>query len=246
MHQRLVAFAPHRLHHAQRGERVHETRGAFGCAGTGWQHQALLGLDAAVLRIHGASQQRHGFTQQGLRGFRGPGLDHHTRAFIAYRHGLVHTARHGLHRLVGNAGGDYRALLRARHFGAGQIGGTKQQAQVGWIEGRGFDAHQHFVRPWFGHGHAGQRDLEFAAAFDQGAQLQRACGYGIGHGSFSKKEGGGCCWQLNAPVSASRWTGYGRRYLLLSATAAHSRLPYRYVPGRCSGRRTTRRFALPG
>jgi hypothetical protein len=63
-----VAFALHRLHHAQRGERVDEATGALRRRGVVGQLQTLLGGDAAVLRVHGAAHEGHLLAQQGLGG----------------------------------------------------------------------------------------------------------------------------------------------------------------------------------
>ena len=181
VYQRLVAFQPHGLDHAQRGQRVDETRGTLGRRGAGRQHQALLGFDGTVLRVHGAAQNRHRLAQQGLRGLAGAGLDDRAGTLIADRHGLVHAAGHALHEFVGNGGRDHRAFARARRPGRAEVGSAEQQAEVRGIHRRGFDAHHHFVRPGLGNGNAGQRNLQLAAAFDKGTQLQgSACG-GVGH-----------------------------------------------------------------
>ena len=67
MHQRRVAFAPHGLDHAQRGQRIDEARGAFGRAWCRPAGQAVGGPSVAVLRVHGAAEDRDGLAQQVLR-----------------------------------------------------------------------------------------------------------------------------------------------------------------------------------
>ena len=67
MHQRAVAFASHGFDHAQRGERVDEARGALRRGRSFGQHQAVLRLDASVLRVHGSAKDGHRLAEQRLR-----------------------------------------------------------------------------------------------------------------------------------------------------------------------------------
>jgi hypothetical protein len=85
VHQCLVAFAAHRLHHAERRQRVDEARRAIGRCGAGRQHQALLVLERPILRVHRAAQHGHRLAEQCLRSSRRASIHHHAGALIAHR-----------------------------------------------------------------------------------------------------------------------------------------------------------------
>src|SRR4029453_9561477 len=68
VYERLVTLAAHGLDHAERGEGIDEAVGALGRRGPRRQHQALHGLDAAVLSVHGPPEDRDGLAHQRLRG----------------------------------------------------------------------------------------------------------------------------------------------------------------------------------
>ena len=182
MHQRAVAFALHRLHHAQRGERVDEATGALRRRGVVGKPQALLGGDAAVLRVHGAAHQSHLLAQQGLGGRRAAGLDHRACTFIAHRQRLIKPPGHGLQGLFGHLGVDHRALGAAASPGRAHVSSAKEQPQVRRVDGRGFHAHEHFIGRRLRHRDVAQRNFELAGAADQRAQLQGRVGNRGGHG----------------------------------------------------------------
>ena len=67
VYQGRVALTPHGFNHAKRGQRVDKARRALSRCGALRQDQALPGLDASQLRVHGAAKHSHGFAQQGAR-----------------------------------------------------------------------------------------------------------------------------------------------------------------------------------
>src|SRR6266850_6477028 len=97
VHEGLVTLRAHGFDHTERGERIDEAGGALGRCGTRWQHQALHGLDAAVLRVHGATEDGDGLPHQRLRCRRCPRLDDHPGPFVADRQRLLQTPGHRLH-----------------------------------------------------------------------------------------------------------------------------------------------------
>jgi hypothetical protein len=96
VHERLVTLRAHGGDHAEGGERIDEAGGALGGCGTQRQNQALHGLDAAVLRIHGAPENGHGLPHQCLGGRRASRLDDHPRPFIADGQRLIQAPSHRL------------------------------------------------------------------------------------------------------------------------------------------------------
>ena len=128
--------------------------------------------DAAVLRIHRSADERHGLAQQRLRGSRIAGLDDHAGPFVAHRHRLVGTPGHGLHELLGHARRQHRSRRGAFELGSAHVGGAEEQAQIGRVDRRGLDAHQHLVSGRLGHRHFLQRDFELAVGANQRTQLQ--------------------------------------------------------------------------
>ena len=106
--QRGVPLASHRLDHRERGEWVDKARGAFGCGRAFGQHETLLGLDAAVLRVHRPADYGHRLTQQRPGLLRFPGGDDDARTFVSDRHGLVKTTGEVSHALGRNRGGHHR------------------------------------------------------------------------------------------------------------------------------------------
>ena len=172
MHQRRVPFQPHGLHHAQCRQRIDKTRSAIARRRAFGQHQALLDLDAAVLRIHGAAQYGHRLAQQRLRRRRAAGRHNHTRPFVAHRQRLPQPTGHALHGSGRNLHADHRMGGRVRQFGGGNVTRTKQQANVRRVDGRGFYAHHHFIGGGLGRGQRDQRNLQHALGFDQRLQLQ--------------------------------------------------------------------------
>ena len=168
-----VAFAPHRLDHAERGERVDEARGAVGRRRAVGQEQALLG------------RERSGTARTSRRRARRPSCPaapapRRTRPPRRRRRRLrcrpASTRRAGRPSPSsppsGIARGDDRPLARARAPAVRHVGGAEQQAEVGRVDRRGLDAHQHFVRPGLGNRHLGERHFEFAARLDERAKLQ--------------------------------------------------------------------------
>src|SRR5258708_5984600 len=67
VHERGVTLTSHRLDHAQDGERIDERGGALGRGHAIVQNQALLYWDAAVLRIHRATERGYRLAQECLR-----------------------------------------------------------------------------------------------------------------------------------------------------------------------------------
>ena len=112
VNQRGMPLAPHGLGHGERGQRVDEPRRAVGRRRAFGQHLAVGGPQAAILRIHGAADHRHGLAQQRL--CRCARLDDDARAFVADRHRLIETRGKPLQRLLRHRCGDHRAVARAR------------------------------------------------------------------------------------------------------------------------------------
>ena len=107
VHERLVALGLHGLDHAERGERVHETGGAFARASF---PPAAAGTErdghAAVLGVHAAAHAGDGAAQQRLGGRRRARLHDDSGAFVAHGHGLVEARSHGGHESLGDVGCD--------------------------------------------------------------------------------------------------------------------------------------------
>ena len=99
VHQPGVSLHPHGLDHAQRRERIHETRGGVHRGGPVRKDQALRGGDAAVLCIHGTAPQADDFAEEGVRRVRGPCRHHDAPTFIPRRNSQANATRRGLHRL---------------------------------------------------------------------------------------------------------------------------------------------------
>ena len=176
VHQRLVPFEPHGLHHAERGQRIDKTRSAISRRAALGQQQALVCLDTAVLRIHGATQNGHRFAQQGLRCRRAASRHHHTGAFVAHRQRLAQSASHGLHGRWWNLHRHHRMRGRARQLGTTDVTRAKQQADVRRIDRCGFNPYHHFICTGHGCGYRDQRNLQHALGFDEGLQLKAGGG----------------------------------------------------------------------
>jgi GST-like protein len=101
VHDGTVAFVAHRLHEAQRGQRVDEARGPLLGAGARGQQQAGVGPGHAVLRIQGTAHHGHAAAQQRLRGRRSPGRHHGAGALVAHRQRLAHAPGHRRHGRAG-------------------------------------------------------------------------------------------------------------------------------------------------
>lgn len=167
-----MTLSPHRLDHAQCSERIDEAGRAFGRLRPGGQRQTLRDLERAVLRIHRAAEHGDGLAKQRLRRVRGACLNHQAGAFIADWHGFIDARRHRTHQLLRNRRADDRIGAGAAHFRGTHVRGAEHQAEIGWIDRRGFDAHDDFVgrgrRDW----NTAQRDFELAALSDERAKLQ--------------------------------------------------------------------------
>ena len=182
VHQRGVAFASHGLGHAQRSERIHETRRRLCGRRAFRQHQTLPGLDDPVLRIHRAAHDRDHLAQQCLSLGRIASLDHGAGAFVADRHRLIHSTGHGAHGALRDLGRDAGASRRAAGSQGRQVGCAKQQSLIGRIDRGGLDANHDFIRSGRIKRGIDQGQFEFAAGTDSRAQLQSAAHRGCGHG----------------------------------------------------------------
>ena len=166
----IVSTIPSAVSGLTKHEAPSAARRAFG------QHETLLGLDAAVLRVHRPADHGHRLTQQRPGLVRCPGGDDDARTFVSDRHGLVKTTGDVSHPLGGNRGGHHRMGGRAGIRRGAHVGRAEQQPQVRGVERRGFDAHQHFVRQRIGHWNADQGQFQLAVRSRQRAQLKaRAC-----------------------------------------------------------------------
>ena len=145
MHQRLVAFAPHGLGHAERGQRIDEAGGAVGRRRACRQRQAVGRLEGAVLRIHRAADHRDGLAHQRLGRVRRSGPDDDAGALVADRHRFIEPSRHRPHRRFRHFRGDHGRILGAGRLGGGHIGGADQKPEVGRIDRRRLDADHDLV-----------------------------------------------------------------------------------------------------
>jgi hypothetical protein len=134
-----VAFPPHRLRHGQRRERVDECRRPVGRVRPFRQLQALRCPDVPVLREHAPAGGRDGAAGQRLSSRRDPGCDHGAGPLIADRQRLAQSARRRLEGRTGDLSRDDGLLRRPGGAGRAQIGARQKQAEVGWIDRRGFD-----------------------------------------------------------------------------------------------------------
>ena len=167
MDQCGMALETHGLDHAERSKRIDEARCRLGGLGAFGQHQALIGPDRAVLRIHRAAHHRDRAPEQCLCLGRITCLHHHAGTFIANRHGLIEATRHRLHQTLGHACCDNRMGRGTTRAGGTHVGSTKQQAEIGRIDRRGLDANQHILRPGGSDLGVDQRQLEFTTGLDQ-------------------------------------------------------------------------------
>ena len=178
-----VAFALHRLDHAQRGERVDEAGGAVGrggvgaaAAGTGrpaMQRYCAYIAPPMIATVLPSSACAAG-EAPALTTVPAPSLP--TGSDWSARPAMAFMNLSGMRAL------SHRALGRARHLHRAHVGGAEQQAQVGGVDRRGLDAHQHLVGGRLGNRHVVQRDFEFAAAAHQRAQLKGSVDGVVGHG----------------------------------------------------------------
>src|SRR5436190_1601617 len=70
----------------------------------------------------------------------------------------------------------------AAHRERRQVGGAEQQADVGRIDRRRLDAHDHFVGRRLGRANANERELELAAVLDDRAELESVAGHALVQG----------------------------------------------------------------
>ena len=97
VHERGVALHPHRLDHAERGQRVDEARRALRRVGAVGQRQAQHRRHAAVLGVRRAADDADRPAEQRLRFVRRPGGDHDAGALVADRHRLAAAAGQAAH-----------------------------------------------------------------------------------------------------------------------------------------------------
>ncbi len=175
MHERGMAFQPHRLDHAERGQRIDETGSALRGARARRQNENVGRLEAAVLRIHGAADRRDRLAHERARRGRGTRLHDDAGALVADGHRLVEARRHRPQPGVGHTRRDDRVGAAGRAH-RGQIGRTGQQAEIGRIDRCRLDAHHDLVLGRLRRRNLDQRQFEFAALADQRTQLQSARG----------------------------------------------------------------------
>ena len=105
-----------------------------------------MGVNTAILRIHGAAPNANDAAQEGLRRLRRPGRHHHAAAFITCRNAQADSARRGLHRLWRQR----RAHCRRRHARISRdrihLSTGEHHAQIGRINRRRFHPHHDIVR----------------------------------------------------------------------------------------------------
>ena len=174
MHQRRVAFAPHRLDHAERGQRIDEAGRAFGRA----SYPAAGAGTAPPARSGTANTSRQPGRRPSCRGAAcaaaevpaatttpapslPTGIDWSTRPAMAFMSpaGMLAVTTG----LPGRTG-----LPRGAH-----VRRPEQQAEVGRIDRRRLDADQDLVGTGLWDRDARQRELQFAAALHEGPKLQR-------------------------------------------------------------------------
>src|SRR5439155_803363 len=157
VHERLVTFRAHGCDHPERGERIDEAGGALGRGGTRRQHQALHGLDAAVLRVHRAPEDGDGLAHQRLRCRRRPRLDDHPGPFVADGQRLLQTPGHRLRRCRWDARRHHGVVRRAGCFGGAHVSSGEKESLVGGIDGRGIDTDDYLLRFWLRRGDTDER-----------------------------------------------------------------------------------------
>ena len=166
-----VALHLHRLDHGERGQRVDEAGGAVGGAGACGQRQGCLGFHGAVGGVHFTAENGDELAHQGLSFGRGAGGDDRAGAFIADGQVLVEPGGDHAQGLIRHGGRDDGQLLRAGDLERGDVGGTDEQAEVGRVDRRAFDADHDFVRGQVSDGELHQREFEFAGFADLRAKL---------------------------------------------------------------------------
>ena len=184
VNQRAVTLEPHRLDHAQGGQRVDEAGCAFRRRRALWQHEAPLRFGQPVLRVHRATQDGHGAADQVLRAGRGTGGDDDPGALVAGRNRLTEASGHQASKSVGDVGGHGRTVVAFDGSHRGDVGGPQQHAEVGRVDRRCPDPDDDLVGPWVGHPHAGECELDRAAAAVVGADRgveREAVGGEFGH-----------------------------------------------------------------
>ena len=130
------------------------------------QRQALLGRERPVLRVHRAAEHGDGLAEQRLRRRRGARGDDHAGAFVADRHRGVEPRRPSPSSPPSGIGAVTTGRSRVPEATAlRHVGGAEQQAEVGRIDRRRLEPHQHLVRPGLGNRHLGQRELRARRCF---------------------------------------------------------------------------------
>ena len=105
------------------------------------------------------------------------------------------------------------------------VGGAEQQAEVGGIDRRGLDAHQHFVGRRRGTA-PGQRQLQLAAGLDERAQLQRrarccmlmVCSFLMTARDWEPSIATTCAWIVDPSEVIERAVGRSTSAILLRVT----------------------------
>ena len=135
------------------------------------KQDALRRRDAPVLRVHRSPDQSDGSPDQRLGGTIRARSDHDTGTFVAHRQRLTDACRHSPHQLVRDGCRKDGIVGIARRLHRRWVRGSEQQTQVGRVDRRCLDAHQHFVIFGSWDGNRGERQLERAIGFDHRTQL---------------------------------------------------------------------------
>jgi hypothetical protein len=177
---RVMTLHPHGFGESKAGERIDEAGCPIDRIGAVGQRHCHLNGKAAIFSIHLAAKQCDGLAHQSLRLGRRPRLDDDAAPFVADRERIADPARHRAHAGRRNIGRDHRQVVAGAGARGAHVGTTEQQAEIGRIDRRGENLHQHLVR--LGLGHRAAFEIDFELALRLGEREHRQIGFGqIGH-----------------------------------------------------------------